>query len=123
VADQLHDAAPDGIDLYFDNVGGSTCRRPRRAEPARAGCPGAIDLRHNATERPPGRTTSPGRGKRLTLRGFIVFDHYDLAAEFSQTVGDGCALARLHVRETFADGLDNAVSAFIGLLRARNTAR
>jgi len=125
VADQLHDAAPDGIDLYFDNVGGEHLQAAIGVlnPHGRVALCGSISG-YNATERPPGpNNLGLAVGKRLTLRGFIVFDHYDLAAEFSQTVGDWLRAGQLHVRETFADGLDNAVSAFIGLLRGENTGK
>jgi NADPH-dependent curcumin reductase CurA len=59
----------------------------------------------------------------LTLRGFIVTDHSDLAPEFARTVGEWLREGRLHVRETVVEGLDNAVSAFLGLLRGENTGK
>jgi NADPH-dependent curcumin reductase CurA len=62
-------------------------------------------------------------GRRLTLRGFIVYDHADLQPEFAATVGEWLRTGQLHVRETVVDGLDNAVSAFIGLLRGENTGK
>ena len=125
VADQLHDAAPDGIDLYFDNVGGEHLQAAIGTLNVRgrvALC-GSISG-YNATERPPGpNNLGLAVGKRLTLRGFIVFDHYDLTAEFSQTVGGWLRAGQVQVRETVVDGLDNAVSAFIGLLRGENTGK
>jgi len=125
VADQLHDAAPDGIDLYFDNVGGEHLQAAIGTlnTHGRVALCGSISG-YNATERPPGpNNLGLAVGKRLTLRGFIVLDHYDLAAEFSQTVGGWLRAGQLHVRETVVDGLDNAVSAFIGLLRGENTGK
>jgi NADPH-dependent curcumin reductase CurA len=125
VAGQLHDAAPDGIDLYFDNVGGEHLEAAIGAlnTHGRVALCGSISG-YNATERPPGpNNLGLAVGKRLTLRGFIVFDHHDLAAEFSQTVGGWLRAGQVQVRETVVDGLDNAVSAFIGLLRGENTGK
>ena len=125
VAARLHELCPQGIDLYFDNVGGEHLQAAIGVlnPHGRVALCGSISG-YNATERPPGpNNLGLAVGKRLTLRGFIVFDHYDLAAEFSQTVGDWLRAGQLHVRETFADGLDNAVSAFIGLLRGENTGK
>jgi NADPH-dependent curcumin reductase CurA len=125
VADQLQDAAPDGIDLYFDNVGGEHLQAAIGTlnTHGRVALCGSISG-YNATERPPGpNNLGLAVGKRLTLRGFIVLDHYDLAAEFSQTVGGWLRAGQVQVRETVVDGLDNAVSAFIGLLRGENTGK
>jgi NADPH-dependent curcumin reductase CurA len=125
VADQLQDAAPDGIDLYFDNVGGEHLQAAIGAlnMHGRVALCGSISG-YNATERPAGpNNLGLAVGKRLTLRGFIVLDHHDLAAEFSQTVGGWLRAGQVQVRETVVDGLDNAVSAFIGLLRGENTGK
>jgi hypothetical protein len=125
VADQLRDAAPDGIDLYFDNVGGEHLQAAIDTlhTHGRVALCGSISG-YNATERPAGpNNLGLAVGKRLTLRGFIVLDHYDLAAEFAQTVGGWLRSGQLHVQETVVDGLDNAVSAFIGLLRGANTGK
>ena len=125
VADQLSAAAPDGIDLYFDNVGGEHLEAAIGAMNLRgrvAMC-GSISG-YNAVERPAGpRNLNLVVGRRLTLRGFIVYDNSDMAPEFARTVGEWVRTGQVHVRETVVDGLDNAVSAFIGLLRGDNTGK
>jgi NADPH-dependent curcumin reductase CurA len=125
VADQLRAAAPDGIDVYFDNVGGEHLEAAIGSLNVfgRAALCGAISV-YNATERRPGPSNLHlAVTRRLTLRGFIVTDHSDLAPEFARTVGEWLREGRLHVRETVVEGLDNAVSAFLGLLRGENTGK
>jgi NADPH-dependent curcumin reductase CurA len=125
VADQLRDAAPDGVDVYFDNVGGEHLEAAIGAlrTYGRAALCGSIST-YNAVEPPPGpRNLGLAVGKRLTLRGFIVGDHADLRPEFVETVGGWLADGRLRARETVYDGLENAVPAFIDLLRGANTGK
>jgi NADPH-dependent curcumin reductase CurA len=125
VADQLATAAPDGIDVYFDNVGGDhleaavgTLRLHGRA----AIC-GSISA-YNAVTPPPGpRNLSLLVANRLTLRGFLVGDHADLQPEFLETVSGWLASGDLVVRETVQEGLENAVPAFLDLLRGGNTGK
>jgi hypothetical protein len=122
VAEQLAVAAPDGIDLYFDNVGGEHLEAAIGAlrRDGRVAMCGAISG-YNATEPAPGpRNLHLAIGKRLTLRGFIVTDHAarlgDLFAEVAPLVRDG----RIAFRETVVEGLENAPAAFRGLLRGEN---
>jgi NADPH-dependent curcumin reductase CurA len=125
VAEQLRAAAPDGIDVYFDNVGGehleaaiSSLRLNGRA----ALC-GAI-AQYNATEPAPGpRNMALLIGKRLTLRGFLVSDHQDLRPEFVREVGGWLSEGRLRHHETVVTGIENAVDAFLGVLRGDNTGK
>jgi NADPH-dependent curcumin reductase CurA len=118
----LRDAAPEGIDVYFDNVGGAHLD----AAIASLNLNGRVALcgsisGYNTPDKPYGVTNLPlAVGRRLSLRGFLVYDHYDLQPEFAQTVGDWVRSGRIQVQETVVDGLDNAVTAFIGLLRGRN---
>ena len=62
-------------------------------------------------------------GRKLTLRGFIVGDHYDLRDEFIEKVTPLVTSGELVVRETVREGLDDAVAAFIDLLRGGNTGK
>jgi NADPH-dependent curcumin reductase CurA len=126
VAEQLAAAAPDGIDVYFDNVGGEHLEAAIASlNPyGRAALCGMI-AQYNATEPPPGpNNMMQCVGKRLTLRGFIVTDHGarqpDLIAEVGPAVRDG----RVKFRETVVEGgLDAAPGAFIDLLRGVNTGK
>jgi NADPH-dependent curcumin reductase CurA len=62
-------------------------------------------------------------GKRLSLRGFIVGDHTDLRPQFVETVTGWLRSGELQARETLRDGLDDAVPAFLDLLRGGNTGK
>jgi NADPH-dependent curcumin reductase CurA len=62
-------------------------------------------------------------GKRLTLRGFIVFDHSDLRPQFETEVGQWLAEGKIIWRETVVDGIDNAVNGFRDLMAGANTGK
>jgi NADPH-dependent curcumin reductase CurA len=122
VAELLEAAAPDGIDVFFDNVGGEHLEAAigRFNLHGRAALSGAISA-YNATEPPPGpRNLGLAVGKRLTLKGFIVTDHADLRPEFEEMVGSAIRDQQIQVRETITHGLENAVSAFTGMLTGAN---
>jgi NADPH-dependent curcumin reductase CurA len=125
VLDSLRTAAPDGIDLYFDNVGGEHLEAAIEVlnVNGRAALCGAIG-QYNATEPAPGpRNMMLAVGKRLTLRGFIVGDHYGRFADFVAHVAPALAEGRIQARETVVAGLPNAPQAFIDLLRGANTGK
>jgi NADPH-dependent curcumin reductase CurA len=125
VAQQLSAAAPDGIDVYFDNVGGEHLEAAVGALRlhGRAAICGSISA-YNAVTPPPGpRNLSLLVANRLTLRGFLVGDHTDLRPEFLKTVSAWLASGELVVRETVREGLDDAVPAFLDLLRGGNTGK
>jgi NADPH-dependent curcumin reductase CurA len=58
--------------------------------------------------------------KRLTVRGFIIFDHYDRVPAFQKEVGGYIRDGRLKYRESVTEGLENAPRAFMGLLKGEN---
>ncbi len=125
VAQQLAAAAPDGIDVYFDNVGGDHLEAAIGALRlhGRAAICGSISA-YNAVSPPPGpRNMSLLVAQRLTLRGFLVGDHTDLRPEFYETVSRWLGSGELVVRETVREGLDEAVPAFLDLLRGGNTGK
>ena len=93
----LREAAPDGVDVYFDNVGGPQLEAAIGALNlgGRIALCGAVS-QYNATEPPPGpRNMALLVGKRARLRGFIVGDHYDRFGEFRAEVGELIASGRL----------------------------
>jgi NADPH-dependent curcumin reductase CurA len=125
VADLLGQAAPDGIDVYFDNVGGEHLEAAIGAFRlhGRAAICGSISA-YNAVEPPPGpRNMSQLVARRITLRGFLVGDHTDLRPEFVEAVSGWLRSGELVVRETVREGLDQAVPAFLDLLRGGNTGK
>jgi NADPH-dependent curcumin reductase CurA len=126
VADLLTELAPDGIDVYFDNVGGDHLEAAIGAlnRHGRVALCGAISHYNVAGEAPNGpRNLSLAIGKRLTLRGFIVGDHRHLRGDFAREVGTWLSEGRIRYRETVVDGLENAPAAFIGLLNGENTGK
>jgi NADPH-dependent curcumin reductase CurA len=125
VAQLLKGAAPDGVDVYFDNVGGEHLEAAIGAlRPfGRIALCGAIS-QYNATEPPPGpRNLTLAIGKRLNLRGFIVSDHMERRDEFVRDVGGWLRDGKIRYRETVVEGIEHAPDAFIGLLRGENTGK
>jgi NADPH-dependent curcumin reductase CurA len=126
VAEALAAAAPDGIDVYFDNVGGEHLEAAIGAmrQHGRVAMCGSISA-YNATEPPPGpRNMFLAVGKRLTLRGFIVRDHSDRAADFLREVGGWLREGRIVARETVVEGgVQAAPQAFMDLLSGANTGK
>ncbi len=125
VRDLLRAAAPDGIDVYFDNVGGDHLEAAIDSFRlhGRAAICGMISI-YNATEPPPGpRNLALLIGKRLTLRGFLVSDHYGRFRDFAEEVGGWIREQEITFAETVYDGLDNAVQAFLDMLRGANTGK
>jgi NADPH-dependent curcumin reductase CurA len=122
---QLREAAPEGIDVYFDNVGGDHLEASLAVlnTYGRVAMCGAI-AHYNATELPAGpHNLGLVISKRLTLRGFIVSDHQDRAPAMIADVGGWLRDGKLFHTETVVDGLDQAPSAFINLLRGHNTGK
>ena len=118
----LRDAAPDGIDVYFDNVGGEHLEAAIGALRlhGRIAICGAISA-YNATEPQPGpKNLARLIQTRGRIEGFLVGDHQDLAAEYWGRATGWLADGSLRSRETFVDGLDHAVDAFLGLLHGEN---
>ena len=125
-AEQLGSACPDGIDIYWENVGGAVFEAvlPLCNEFARIPVCGLI-AHSNATELPSGPNQVPGvmrsvLTKRLRIQGFIVWDFADQEAEFIETMSRWIGEGRVKYREDFVDGLENAPSAFQGLLQGNN---
>ncbi|MEU7759994.1 MULTISPECIES: NADP-dependent oxidoreductase [Micromonospora] len=119
---QLRAAAPDGVDVYFDNVGGDHLEAAIGAMNlhGRAAICGMI-AQYNATEPPAApRNLALVIGKRLTLRGFLVGDHGHLREQFVQEVAGWLREGRLSYDETIVDGIEQAPEAFLGLLRGEN---
>jgi NADPH-dependent curcumin reductase CurA len=120
--ESLAELAADGIDIYFDNVGGDHLEAAIGALRMRGrvvAC-GSIS-RYNDIEPTSGpRNMFMVVTKRLRIQGYIVSDHFDRFGEFYaqalEWVGDG----RLRYRETVIEGIENAPHAFVGLLRGEN---
>jgi NADPH-dependent curcumin reductase CurA len=125
VAAQLAAAAPDGIDVYFDNVGGEHLEAALGAfkDGGRAAMCGAISL-YNSTEAPAGpRNLSNIVTRGLTLKGFTVGNYLHHFGAFSADMAGWLAAGDVVYDETVVDGIDHAVDAFLGLMRGENTGK
>jgi NADPH-dependent curcumin reductase CurA len=125
VADQLSAAAPEGIDVYFDNVGGDHLDAALAAfKPGgRTALCGAISA-YNATEPPPGpRNLGQMIGKGLTMKGFLVGSYSEHAAAFTEQVGAWLAAGEMVYDETVVEGIEHTLDAFLGMLRGENTGK
>ena len=126
-AEQLEAACTDGIDVYFENVGGKVFDAvlPLLNSGARVPVCGLV-ARYNQTELPPGpdrlgllaRTVLT---KRIRMQGFIIFlDYGDRYPEFFRAMSAWVGEGEIKFREDIVDGLDNAPQAFIGMLQGKN---
>jgi NADPH-dependent curcumin reductase CurA len=118
-------AAPKGIDIYFDNVGGEHLEVAiETARPfARLVECGMIST-YNDTEPTPGpRNIIQVVGKSLTMRGFIVIEFQQLRGDFLAEMGPWIRAGKLKWQETVMDGIEQAPAAFIGLFEGRNTGK
>ncbi|MER5768250.1 NADP-dependent oxidoreductase [Streptomyces sp. NPDC001985] len=125
VAEQLQQAAPDGIDVYFDNVGGDHLEAAIGSLRlhGRAALCGMI-AQYNNTEPEPGPRNLPMViGKRLRLQGLLVSDHFGLQPQFVRDVAGWIASGELKYDETVVEGIEHGYDAFVGLLRGENTGK
>jgi NADPH-dependent curcumin reductase CurA len=123
VREALREAAPDGVDVYFDNVGGPQLEAAIGAlnQGGRIALCGAV-AQYNATEPTPGpRNLALMVGKRGRMRGFIVGDHYGRFGEFRAEVEALYAGGGLKMPETIVDGgIEAAPQAFVEMLRGEH---
>lgn len=118
----LKEAAPKGIDVYFENVGGEHLEAAlEAAKPfARFAMCGMIS-QYNATEPPKGPSNIMYVvGKRIRMEGFIVSDHFAILPEFLKDMSEWIGSGRFKWRETVDEGIDAAPSAFLKLFKGEN---
>jgi NADPH-dependent curcumin reductase CurA len=122
VLEQLNREAPDGIDVYLDNVGGETLEAALSAlrVHGRIIACGGISGYNEGKPRPGPSNLFNITTKRLTMKGLIVSDSLDRRAEFEQEVGGYFKAGKLKHKETVVQGIDQAVGAFIGLFQGQN---
>jgi NADPH-dependent curcumin reductase CurA len=118
----LVELAPDGIDLYFDNVGGEHLEAAIGAlrNHGRVVACGSISRYNDAEPLPGPRNMFMVVTKRLRIQGFIILDHFDRFGEFVTQASEWVRDGRLQYRETVIEGIENAPKAFLGLLRGEN---
>jgi NADPH-dependent curcumin reductase CurA len=125
VGDQLATHAPGGVDVYFDNVGGDHLEGAigNMRDFGRLAICGAISQYNNDRAAPGPRNMWLVVARRLQLRGFIVSDHPDLPKEYLGRAPGWISAGRLKYRETYVDGIENAVEAFLDLHRGSNVGK
>ncbi len=122
---QLADAAPDGIDVFFDNVGGDHLEAALDVinDGGRVALCGAI-AGYNTTTRTPGPDNMANIITRgLMLRGFTLAAHLHLAPEFTEKMTGWFAAGRIAYDETVVDGIEHTVDAFLDMMRGANTGK
>jgi NADPH-dependent curcumin reductase CurA len=119
----LRAAAPDGIDVYFDNVGGDILEAclAQMNNHGRIACCGAIS-QYDGVPSAHGPRGVPGLivVKRLVMQGFIVMDYMDRRDAALRDLQAWVAAGKLKVQEDIIDGLENTPKALIGLLAGEN---
>ncbi len=125
VEQQLAAAAPNGIDVYFDNVGGDHLQAAiALLNPhGRVALCGAISAYNNTAPTPGPSNLSLAIGKRLRLEGFIVSDDADMRPAFLSEASQWLASGALRNDETIIEGIERAPEAFIGLMSGANTGK
>ena len=127
LGERLRDACPNGIDVYFESVGGKVFDAVMPLLNAKARIPlCGLVAQYNATSLPPGPDrlsllTGTLLKRRIRMQGFIIFDDYgDRYPEFLAAMQPWLAENKLHYREDVVDGLEKAPEAFIGMLEGGN---
>ncbi len=118
----LAKAAPKGVDVYFENVGGEHLDAALAvANPfARFALCGMIS-QYNATSAPVGPSNIMlVVGKSLRLEGFIVSNHFDMMPEYLQTLSGWIQSGKFKWKETIEEGVENAPQAFLKLFSGEN---
>lgn len=122
LTEALAQAAPQGIDVYFENVGGEHLEAAlnNMNEFGRIAVCGMIS-QYNATEPQPGPSNIGMLiVKKLKMQGFIVFDHWQHYGDFAAQMGQWISEGKIKWDETIYEGLAQAPDAFIGLFEGKN---
>lgn len=125
--EQLQQAAPNGIDIYYENVGGKVFDAvwPLLNSAARVPVCGVVS-QYNATEQAQGPDRLPGfistlLKKSIRMQGFIIFDDYGSQyPEFYQQMSEWLKDEKIKYKEHMVQGLDNTINAFNGMLKGEN---
>lgn len=126
IAKELHIGLPDGIDVYFENVGGAhldaACGQMRPL--GRIPVCGMISAYNNKGARSEGVTTLSNMiYNRVTMKGFVVYEFNHLKDRFLADMRQWMREGRMKYQETIMDGIENAPAALIGLLQGENTGK
>ncbi|MFZ4841641.1 NADP-dependent oxidoreductase [Mycetocola saprophilus] len=125
IAAQLAEAAPEGIDVYFDNVGGEHLEAAIGAfrRGGRAALCGAIAEYNTTTPAVGPRNMSRIITQSLNLRGFTLGDHLAAGPDFAKAMGEWFAAGEIVYDETVVEGIENTPQAFIDLLAGKNVGK
>ncbi|HWK36326.1 NADP-dependent oxidoreductase [Sphingomonas sp.] len=120
----LHEAAPDGIDVYFDNVGADQLDAALATARlgARFAICGMIDI-YNHAEPTQLRYIARVIAARIRITGFLVTDHFGRLPDFYRDMAGMAAAGQLQREETVVDGLEAMPDAFLGLFSGANTGK
>ena len=119
VSTKLKELCPDGIDIYFDNVGGDHLQGAidNMNNGGRIACCGMISGYNDEEPKPGPDNLFKIIGKRIRMQGFIVRDHMDLQDKFIGKMIQWINEGKIHWEETITEGVENAPEAFIGLFQ------
>ena len=122
---QLREGAPDGLDVYFDNVGAEHLQAAiMHMRPfGRIALCGAIALYNDTEPRPGPNNLAMAIGLGLTLKGFIVSHYENMRADFRRDMSAWIASGDVSYRETVFEGVDKAGEAFRGLFTGANVGK
>ena len=122
IEDALAQTCPDGIDVYFENVGGDHLQAAlNHMNPfGRIPVCGMISVYNNDAPAPGPNNLGTIVRQRLLAKGFIISDHLDRRAAFVADMSAWIREGKVKSRETIVEGIDNAPAAFIGLLQGEN---
>jgi NADPH-dependent curcumin reductase CurA len=123
---QLREGAPDGIDVYFDNVGGGhlDAALPLMKPLGRIPVCGMISAYNNQGARSEGVTTlSSMIYNRVTMRGFVAYEFMGMMEQFRRDMHEWLAQGKLRCEETILDGIESAPTALAGLFTGLNTGK
>jgi NADPH-dependent curcumin reductase CurA len=120
--EQLTLEVPDGIDVYYDNVGGESLEAALSAlrVNGRIIACGGIASYNEAKPKPGPANLFNVTTKRLTMKGMIVGDWLHRQAEFEKELGGYYRAGKIKNHETVVEGIDQAVGAFLGLFEGKN---
>ena len=122
LTEALTKAAPDGVDVYFENVGGEHLQAALNVMNhfGRIAACGMIATYNNSKPAPGPNNLMLIVGKKIRINGFIVFDHNDMRTQFLSDMESWVSEGKIKSKETIVEGLDNAVDAFLALFTGDN---
>jgi len=121
LSERIKEVCPDGLDIYFDNVGGETLdiMTKNLAMFARIVLCGFM-TQYNLATPPPGPNLGPIVGSRASIKGVVVYDHYDKQQEFITLASQWLEEGKINYIEDEVFGIENTPMHFCSLMRGEN---